>query len=223
MESAIIPKPPDHPPDEKDILWQVHEFQFPQAANLYEAVDFLVEKLNDLIENQQLSEEEAWIFQPLNEHPPSISVLAYNNDEEIPTCLIYNLAYSNEVFSAGQNIVVIPIGRTAQFIYHHYSVAKLNSPHIPPLPEIFIQAYLKENKENQGFHLDGIFRNSWDASKQHQASQAIRGFNTQAYDQIYFLHNYSREYAQQKALEILKEHGLSTDQLPQLLDYNREE
>lgn len=212
-----------------DILWQVHEVSLPEARNLYEAADLLIDRVNSTKSQEGLSKEERWLFEEreyeglfadVPSMKPKLSIMIFDDAENVPTGLVYDLAFSTRALMNEDGAVVIPLGNTRNVLHRKYYAAKLQQPEdeIPPLPSTIVEGYLK--KEDGNYKLDSIFLHGWDGRKQYEAAQVISGFPTEAYNQIYFLHNYSSKYRKGLVEKLIEEHGLPDGiEMQALLDY----
>lgn len=206
-DSRIVPFTIEPQIKENGITWQVYERLYPGLPNLYEVAEQLVIDINHMVAQPDLTAEERWLFEPKNSRPPDIAFMAFEDQQKTPICLIFDHQFSLYAMSVGHNVVVVPMGKTHEVIYRRYQAAKLGSAkHIPPVPREFIQGYLSQSTGS--FILDSIFRYGWDAKQQFAAAKIVKGFPTKAYDEIYFLGNFSAEYREQKIAKLIRQYHM---------------
>jgi len=228
---ALTNEPEVSNKNEPDILWQVHEISLPEARNLYEATDLLIDRFNVTNNQKGLSKEERWIFEDRRHEgafadvlTPKLSIMLFHNADNVATGLIYDMAFSARALMNADGAIVIPLGNTRKVLHQRYYAAKLQKPEdeIPPLPSNIVSGYLK--KESGNYKLDSIFINGSDAGKQYEAAKVIKGFPTEAYYQICFWHNYGDEFRNKMAERLISEHGLPDGLgMQKLLDYDPKE
>ncbi|OGM11761.1 hypothetical protein A2V80_02775 [Candidatus Woesebacteria bacterium RBG_16_39_8b] len=229
-ENRFVLMRPDHTiiPDRRNILWQVLEVNYPSSLNCYEAADKLVFQINDLITNPLATPDDRWIFSGKDGASPSVRFMLFQNPQRVYG-LVYDQAFFIRAMSIEDHIIALPIGHTSEVIYDRFYTAKLGSrAKVLKFPKLVIEGFLKQSADGL-FELDSIFSNGWDCKQQYQAAHEISGFPTEAYDEIYFLGNYSAEYRLELINNILEKykkwlirHKLLDDTKPKLLTYSKE-
>jgi hypothetical protein len=224
-ETHLVPM--ERPKDKTDIRWQVHEWLFPRSPNLYAAVDPLITEVNAILKNPNVPDDDKWLFRPKDGQPPSIEFLLYENivHNRQTTALVFDAAFTIRVFTAGQDIIALPMGHIDDTIYYAYWTAKSPGKDIPPLPKDIVSGWLKP--ESEGFVLDSIYLYGYDGRPSYELATAVPGFSNKEYADLSFWLNMSisEKFKEERIAEILTKNKRLTnpeETRKQLLAYNPE-
>ncbi len=222
-ETHLVPT--QRPENKTDIRWQVHEWLFPRSPSIFAAVNPLISEVNAILKNPNIPDDDKWLFRPKDGQPPSIEFLLYENivHNRQTTALVFDAAFTIRVFTAGQDIIALPMGHMHDTIYYAYWATKRPGKDIPPLPKDIILGYLKPKAD--GFVLDSIYLNGWDGRPQYDLATAVAGLSTEEYSKISFWLNahLSKKFTLQQISEVLAKntHLSNREQIQkQLLAYN---